>query len=89
MQSKPAHHTAAEYKDLLLTTLLQKRCIFSHLYSKMTIVINKSNFKSTSKILSEKLKKSEKKGKLSKHFGKLKRNIDGLTYQTSMRENEN
>jgi hypothetical protein len=54
----------------------------------MTIVINKSNFKNTSKILSEKLKKSEKKGNLSKHFGKLKRNIDGLEYQTSVRENE-
>lgn len=54
----------------------------------MTIIINKSNLKNTSKILSEKLKQSEKKGNLSKHFGKLKRNIDGLEYQTSMRENE-
>jgi hypothetical protein len=54
----------------------------------MTIVIDKSNPKDTSKILSEKLKKSKKKGNLSKHFGKLKRNIDGLKYQTSIRENE-
>ena len=54
----------------------------------MTVVINKSNIKITSKILSEKLKKSEKKGNLSKHFGKLKRNIDGLKYQTTLRENE-
>jgi DNA-binding HxlR family transcriptional regulator len=54
----------------------------------MTVVINKSNFKITSKILSEKLKKSEKKGNLSAHFGKLKRNIDGLKYQTTLRENE-
>jgi hypothetical protein len=54
----------------------------------MTIIINKSNLKQTSKILSEKLQKSERKGNLSKHFGKLKRNIDGLDYQTSMRENE-
>ena len=54
----------------------------------MTVVINKSNIKITSKILSEKLKKSEKKGNLSKHFGKLKRNIDGLKYQTTLRDNE-
>jgi hypothetical protein len=54
----------------------------------MTIVINKSNLKNTPKILSEKLKKSEKRGNLSRHFGKLKRNIDGLEYQNSVRENE-
>jgi len=54
----------------------------------MTVVINKSNIKITSKILSEKLKKSEKKGNLSTHFGKLKRNIDGLKYQTTLRVNE-
>jgi hypothetical protein len=54
----------------------------------MTIVINKSNLKNTSKILSEKLRKAKKKGNLSRHFGKLRRNIDGLEYQTSIRENE-
>ncbi|SCZ00783.1 hypothetical protein [Flavobacterium caeni] len=54
----------------------------------MTVVIDKSNLKNTSKILSEKLKKSTKSGNLSKHFGKLKRNIDGLKYQISVRENE-
>lgn len=54
----------------------------------MTIVINLSNLNNTTRILKEKLKKSEKKGKLSKHFGKLKRNIDGLAYQTLVRENE-
>lgn len=54
----------------------------------MTILINKANQKNISKIIIEKLKKSEKKGNLSKHFGKLKRNIDGLEYQTSVRENE-
>lgn len=54
----------------------------------MTIVIDKSNVKKYTKILSDKLKKSTKKGNLSKHFGKLKRNIDGLKYQTSLRENE-
>lgn len=54
----------------------------------MTVVIDKSNLKNTSKILNEKLKKSAKKGNLTKHFGKLKRNIDGLDYQISVRENE-
>ena len=54
----------------------------------MTIVIDKSNLKNTAKILEEKLKRSTKKGNLSKHFGKLKRNIDGLNYQISARENE-
>ncbi len=54
----------------------------------MTVVINKSNLKDTSSILSEKLKKSSKKGNLLKHFGKLKRNIDGLEYQLSVRDNE-
>jgi hypothetical protein len=55
----------------------------------MTIVINHSNLKKTPKLLSEKLKKSTRKGTLLKHFGKLKRNIDGMAYQISMRENEN
>lgn len=32
-------------------------------------------------------KAPNKKGKLSKHYGKLKRNIDGLNYQISIREN--
>ncbi|MBS7786176.1 hypothetical protein KIH23_02610 [Flavobacterium sp. CYK-55] len=54
----------------------------------MTVVIDKSNLKNTSKILSEKLKKSNTTGNLAKHFGKLKRDIDGLEYQTSARENE-
>jgi hypothetical protein len=54
----------------------------------MTIVINESNLKHTSKILKDKLKKAAKKGNLSKHFGKLKRNLDGLDYQISVRENE-
>jgi len=54
----------------------------------MTVIIGKSNSINTSKILSEKLKKSSKTGNLMKHFGKLKRNIDGLKYQISLRENE-
>lgn len=54
----------------------------------MTVIIDKTNSKDISKILREKLKKSPKKGNLTKHFGKLKRNIDGLEYQASVRENE-
>lgn len=54
----------------------------------MTLIIDKSNLKNTAKILNEKLKKSGKQGNLMKHFGKLKRNIDGLSYQISIRENE-
>ena len=54
----------------------------------MTVVIDKSNLKNTSKILKEQLNKSRKTGNLSKHFGKLKRKLDGLNYQLSLRENE-
>lgn len=54
----------------------------------MTVTINKSNSKNVSKILKEKLKKSNSKGNLTKHFGKLKRDIDGLKYQIEIRENE-
>lgn len=54
----------------------------------MTLVINKSNSKNVAKLLNDKLKKTPKKGNLTKHFGKLKRNLDGLKYQTEIRENE-
>ncbi|MEO5912199.1 MAG: hypothetical protein ABIP95_15015 [Pelobium sp.] len=54
----------------------------------MTIIIDKSNAKNTSKILKQKLNKKEKLGNLTKHFGKLKRNIDGLEYQMTARKNE-
>jgi len=54
----------------------------------MIIVIDKKESKNIKKILSEKLRKTSEKGNLSKHFGKLKRNIDGLEYQISIRENE-
>jgi hypothetical protein len=54
----------------------------------MSVVIDKSNSKNITKILQEKVKKPTKKGNLSKHFGKLKRKIDGLEYQISARENE-
>jgi hypothetical protein len=61
---------------------------FRKIVSTMTLIIDKSNLKNTAKILNEKLNKSGKKGNLMKHFGKLKRNIDGLAYQISIRENE-
>jgi hypothetical protein len=55
----------------------------------MTLVIDKSNSKNISKILTEKLTALPKKnGNLAKHFGKLKRNIDGLTFQIELRKNE-
>jgi hypothetical protein len=54
----------------------------------MTLVIDQSNSKNLIKILTEKLKKEPKKGNLAKHFGKLKRNIDGMKYQTEIRKNE-
>lgn len=54
----------------------------------MIVIIDMSNRKNTSKILSEIFKKSPKTGNIAKHFGKLKRNIDGLKYQVSVRKNE-
>lgn len=54
----------------------------------MTVEIDKNNSKNIAKILSDKLKKSNKKGNLAKHYGKLKRDIDGLKYQIEIRENE-
>ena len=54
----------------------------------MSVVIDGKNSKEASKLISEKLKKDKSKGSLSKHFGKMKRNIDGLKYQMALRENE-
>ena len=54
----------------------------------MTVIINKRNKKETHRILSEKMKKKKQNGKLSKHFGKMKRKIDGLAYQITVRSNE-
>jgi len=54
----------------------------------MTVKIDKSNQENTSKILKEKMNKSPRIGNLNKHFGKLKRKLDGLNYQISVRENE-
>ena len=54
----------------------------------MTLLIDKKNTRELKKILSEKLNKTPRKGNLSKHFGKLKRDLDGLDYQLSLRKNE-
>jgi len=54
----------------------------------MTVIIDKKNSKNLSNILTTKLKKSSGKGNLSKHFGKLKRGIEGLNYQIQIRKNE-
>lgn len=54
----------------------------------MTVVIDKKNSKNIAKILAEKLKKAKKEGNLAKHFGELKREIDGLKYQLYIRENQ-
>lgn len=54
----------------------------------MTVKIDKSNVSDASKILLKKLKNSSKKGNLIDHYGKLKRQLDGLAYQSSIRENE-
>ena len=54
----------------------------------MIVIIDKSNSKGTSKILNELFKKSAKTVNLTKHFAKLKRGVDGLKYQISVRENE-
>jgi hypothetical protein len=54
----------------------------------MTIIIDKSNSMNADKILKEKLNKTAKSGNLKKHYGKLKRNLDGLEYQLATRENE-
>jgi len=54
----------------------------------MTLLIDKKDSQNLKKILLEKLNKTSRKGNLRKHFGKLKRDIDGLEYQLSIRKNE-
>jgi hypothetical protein len=54
----------------------------------MTITINKKNKDDLKKILKEKKDQIDQSGKLQKHFGKLKRKLDGLDYQMEIRENE-
>ncbi len=57
-------------------------------YDLMTIIIDKSNTENIGKLLSDKLQKTKSKGNLAKHFGKLKRNLDGLSFQSEIRRNE-
>lgn len=55
----------------------------------MVLIIKKKNTKKEIDTILEKKEKSDsKEGNLSKHFGKLKRNIDGLEYQLEIRKNE-
>lgn len=54
----------------------------------MTVIIGKENSKNISKILADKIGKAKKKGNLSQHYGKLKRSIDGLDYQSEVRKDE-
>ena len=54
----------------------------------MTLVIDKKGSKNLKKLLGDKLKSKNEKGNLSKHFGKLKRDFDGLEYQILIRENK-
>ena len=55
----------------------------------MVLIIKKKNTKKEiNSLLEKKEKSSSKEGNLAKHFGKLKRNIDGLEYQLEIRKNE-
>jgi hypothetical protein len=54
----------------------------------MVLLIKKKETKKEIDILLKKKDKSNSEGNLSKHFGKLKRNIDGLEYQLEIRKNE-
>ena len=55
----------------------------------MTLVINKSqSVKEIRLLLEKKLSNANTKGNLMKHFGRLKRNLDGLKYQQEIRKNE-
>lgn len=53
----------------------------------MVLIIKKKNSKKEIDLLLEKKEKVTTKGNLSNHFGKLKRNIDGLEYQLEIRKN--
>lgn len=54
----------------------------------MVLIIKKKETKKDIDNLLKKNEKSNSQGNLSKHFGKLKRNIDGLKYQLEIRKNE-
>lgn len=55
----------------------------------MTVVVRKADLKNLTKILTDNFEKKPEKGNLEKHFGKLKRNFDGLDYQIEIRKDEN
>ena len=54
----------------------------------MTLIINCSNESKITELLRDALKKSNDKGNLLSHYGKLKRNIDDIEYQNEIRKNE-
>ena len=54
----------------------------------MVLIIKKKSSKKEIDTLLEKKEKSTSNGNLFNHFGKLKRNIDGLEYQLEIRKNE-
>ena len=54
----------------------------------MVLIIKKKETKKEISLLLEKREKKISVGNLSKHFGKLKRNIDGVEYQLEIRKNE-
>lgn len=54
----------------------------------MVLIIKKKNAKKEIESFLEKKSKPVSKGNLSAHFGKLKRNLDGLEYQLGKRKNE-
>ena len=54
----------------------------------MVLIIKKKESKKEIDSLLKKKMESNLDGNLSKHFGKLKRNIDGLKYQLEVRKDE-
>lgn len=54
----------------------------------MVLVVKNKNSKKEIESFLEKKGTISSKGNLSKHFGKLKRNLDGLEYQLEVRKNE-
>ena len=57
-------------------------------YFVMIIIVKKSNLKEVTSDLKKKFESKEHNNGLKKHFGKLKRNLDGLTYQQQIISNE-
>jgi len=54
----------------------------------MIIIVKKSNLKEVTSDLRKKIESKDQNNGLKKHFGKLKRNLDGLTYQQQIISNE-